>query len=201
MTRSYSRIFRTAAAAVLVLSPVVFSASCGKAMLKQGDGASYLIVDALQAAPGATPSELSSMLASDVVTVKGGVTTVFADPGQVQMHVAIKDTTTGVTPTDVNSITLTGYHVDYVRSDGGTGVPPSFDGSLTSTVTSSTTTVPFILVNAQAKGVAPLVGLVNSLNHVVVVAHVTFVGHDQTGHSVTVEANITIDFADWLDAA
>jgi hypothetical protein len=168
-------------------------------MMQQGNGSSYLIVDSLQAASGAAPTALSTMLASDVVTIKAGTPTFFSDPGQVVMHVAMKDTSSDVAPTDTNTITLTGYHVDYVRSDGGTVVPASFDGALTATVTTSSTTVPFILVNAQAKGVAPLAALQGTINHIVVVAHVTFSGHDQAGHSVTVATTISIDFADWAD--
>ena len=198
MTRSFSNLSRALAVAV-ALAAIVFGASCGKSMMQQGDGSSYLIVDSLQAAPGATPTALSTMLASDVLTVKAGTPTQFSDPGQLVVHVAMKDTSSGVTPTDSNTITLTGYHVDYVRSDGGTGVPASFDGSLTATVTTASTTVPFILVNAQAKGVAPLLALVGTTSHIVVVAHVIFSGHDQAGHSVTVQTSITVNFADWVD--
>jgi hypothetical protein len=183
----------------MTLTALLFSASCGKSMMQQGNGSSYLIVDSLQAASGATPTALSTTLASDVVTIKAGTPTVFSDPAQVVMHVAMKDTSSGVTPTDTNTITLTGYHVDYVRSDGVSAVPASFDGALTATVTTSSTTVPFVLVTAQAKGVAPLAALQGTSNHIVVVAHVTFSGHDQAGHSVTVVTTISIDFADWAD--
>ena len=199
MTWFDSQVFRRALASAMALTALLFSASCGRSMMQQGNGSSYLIVDSLQAAPGATPTAFSTMLGSDVLTVKAGTPTRFADPGQVVMHVAMKDTSSGVTPTDTNTITLTGYHVDYVRSDGGTAVPASFDGALTATVTTSATTVPFTLVNAQAKNVAPLVALVGSPDHIVVVAHVTFYGHDQAGHSVTVATTISIDFADWAD--
>ncbi len=199
MTRSLSRISRRTAAAALAVLALAVSASCGHSMMQQGNGSSYLIVDSLTAASGATPTAFSTMLASDVLTIESGTPTLFSDPGQVAMHVAMKDTSSGVTPTDTNTITLTGYHVDYVRSDGGTAVPASFDGALTATVTTSSTTVPFVLVNAQAKGVAPLVALEGTADHIVVVAHVTFSGHDQAGHSVTVATSISIDFADWAD--
>ena len=204
MTRSLFLTSRRAAAVALALAlaVVAFSASCGKSMMQQGNGSSYLIVDSLQAAPGVSPGTLSTMLASDVVTVKAGVPTLFSDPGQAVMHVAMKDTSSGVTPTETNTITITGYHVDYVRSDGGTSVPASFDGALTATVTTTATTVPFTLVNAQAKGVAPLAALASpSSEHILVVAHVTFFGHDQAGHTVTVATTISINFADWLDPA
>lgn len=201
MTRSLSRISRQVAAAALAALALAFGASCGHSMMQQGDGSSYLIVDLLQAAQGAKPAALSTMLDSDVVTnvVSGTsvVPTYFDDPGAVTMHMATKDPT--VTPTDSNTITLTGYHVDYVPYSAGAAVPASFDGALTATIGNSTTTVPFILVRSQAKTLPPLTALANSTTFLPTLARVTFFGRDQAGHSLSVTASIAVTFADWAD--
>lgn len=200
MTRSLSQVFRRALAPAMALTVLGFSASCGKSMMQQGDGSSYLIVDSLTAASGAAPTTFGTTLGSDVLTVKGGAATQFDDPGQVVLHVAMKDTSSDVAPTGTNTITLTGYRVEYVRTDGGATVPASFDGALTATVGITSTTVGFILVNAHAKGVDPLLALQGTAGlSIPTVAHVTFFGHDQAGHSVTVATSISVTFADWRD--
>jgi hypothetical protein len=190
----------------VALSALFLSVSCGKSMMQQGNGSSYLIVDLLQAASGAKPSAFSTMLASDVVTnVTVGTTvvpTVYDDIGQVTLRMALKDQiTTGLSPTDTNTITITGYHVDYVPNTPGDAVPASFDGALTGTISTTDTTLSFVLVHAQAKLVAPLVALVGTGNSIMAAAKVTFYGHDQAGHAVSVMASIGITFADWADPA
>ena len=83
------------------------------------------------------------------------------------MHIALKDPGTAAapsTPTEVNAITITRYHVEYIRADGrntpGVDVPYGFDGAVTVTV-SATTTFGFQLVRVVAKEESPLVQLKN----------------------------------------
>ena len=185
MTRSLSRNVRQVAAAALVALALVFSASCGDSMMQQGDGSSYLIVDLLQAAPGGGDS---SNFAS---TLQSSVSSGADDLGQVTLRMAMKDQTVGVTPTDTNAITITGYHVAYVPNTAGLAVPAAFDAAMTGTITTSATTLTFILVPSQAKLQAPLAGLAGSL---FTVANVTFRGHDQAGHAVSVTAGISVTF-------
>jgi hypothetical protein len=106
------------------------------------------------------------------------------------------------TPTPNNYITLTQYHVEYVRSDGrnvqGVDVPYAFDGAVTATV-NGTATVGFTLVRVQAKQEAPLQAMAGGGSAIAIstVAKVTFYGHDQTGREVSVTGNIEVDFSDW----
>jgi len=102
----------------------------------------------------------------------------------------------------VNSITITQYHVEYIRSDGrnvqGVDVPFAFDGAVTVTV-AGTATVPFTLVRIQAKQEAPLAALAfgGGANTITTIARVTFYGHDQNGREVSVSGNIEVSFSDW----
>jgi hypothetical protein len=181
VTRYLSGFTGRRAAAVVALSALLLGASCGKSMMRQGDGSSYLIVTLLQAAPGGapgtTPSTFSDYLQS---TVSSGTD----DIGQVTVRMALKDTvSTGVTPTAANTITITDYSVVYVPSAPGlTG----FSGALTGTVSASDTTLSFVLVRHQDKA-----GLTTPSS---TAAHVTFNGHDQAGHAVSVTASINVTF-------
>jgi hypothetical protein len=105
----------------------------------------------------------------------------------------------------VNSITITRYHVRYVRADGlqteGVDVPYAFDGAATVTVSNTASTVGFQLVRVVAKEESPLVQLKNSPSFITVIAEVTFFGQDQAGNEVTVVGKIQIDFGNFGDPA
>ncbi len=211
MTRSLSIFTERRVAAVVALSALLLTTSCGDKVL-QGRGSSYLVVSLLQAASGAKPATFSTFLESDVVTnVKGTGTTLFPtvyeDLGQVALSMAMKDPLTVLEPTATNTITVERYHVDYVRTDGrntqGVDVPYSFDGAVTGTITSTGSTLVFVLVRAQAKLEAPLLAL-RGLGGAVIIstlARVTFYGYDQAGNAVSVSGTISINFADWGDPA
>ena len=199
MKRFSSVMTRRGLAVALAIVVPLLTASCGNAVL-QGRAPSYLVMDRLQGASGAQPQAFSTFLESDVVT-KGSV---YEDPGQVTLHVAMKDTTsTG--PSSVNAITIERVHVDYVRSDGrnvqGVDIPYSFDGAVTGTIGADTSSLVFVLVRAQAKVEAPLMALRTAGGALIIstIAHVTIYGHDQAGNSVSVSGSITVSFADWAD--
>jgi hypothetical protein len=195
------------------LAATLFTASCGNTT-STGRSPSFLILDSLEAASGANPKQFSSYLESDVVTdvttQVGGQTevvpTVYEDYGQVTLHMAMKDPTV-TTPSEINSISLQRYHVDYNRSDGlntqGVDVPYSFDGALSGTVTTSSTTFTFVLVRAQAKLEPPLMALRNGGGAIVIstLASVIFYGQDQAGNGVSVTGTISVNFADWADSS
>ena len=175
--------------------------SCSKA-IRTGQSPGYLIMTTLQGAPGLSGS-FGSTLASDVLNVNPttGAQSIASDRGQASLQLAMKDSL-GPGPTDVNSITITQYHVEYIRSDGrnvqGIDVPFAFDGAVTVTV-SGTATVPFTLVRIQAKQEAPLAALAfgGGANTITTIARVTFYGHDQNGREVSVSGNIEVSFSDW----
>jgi len=204
----------TAAVAALAVAGAV---SCGR-LNKEGRSPSYLVIESLQAASGAKPSEFGNTLASDVVTnvtVTVGSTqvsqaTTFEDLGQVTMRMALKDAAaSGVTasPSEVNNVTVTRYHVAFRRTDGlkgeGVDVPYAFDGAATGTISTSSNSVTFVLVRAQAKLEAPLRALRGGGGAVVLstIADVTFYGQDQNGNAASVTGSISVNFADWGDPA
>ena len=191
------------AAAVVALA---FAAtSCGK-LTREGTSSSYLVINQLQGSPGLT-DDFGSVLQSDVLNVdeQTKVQTIAADQGQVTLALALKDPGSSdnpTTPTPNNYVTVTQYHVEYVRSDGrnvqGVDVPYAFDGAVTATV-QNTTTFGFTLVRIQAKQEAPLQALQfhGGAGAISTIARVTFYGHDQTGREVSVTGNIEVNFADW----
>ena len=178
--------------------------SCGD-QTRQGTASSYLIIATIEAASGADPTTFGSGLASDVITVKDNAATIFSDPARVTFKLGLKDpgpASSPVTPTQNNWITVTQYHVQYVRSDGhnieGVDVPYAFDGGLAGTV-SGDTTLGFTLVRNQAKMEAPLAALASNPIVLSTIARVTFYGHDQTGREVSVTGNVDVTFANFGD--
>jgi hypothetical protein len=175
--------------------------SCSDSV-RTGNGSSYLLLNSLTASKGggANSGSFAGSLPSDVVTIVSGVPTVFADNGQATLQLQMKDTLD--TPSSANAITLTQYHVKYIRSDGhnvqGVDVPYEFDGGLGTTITGSGT-VGFTLVRVQAKQEAPLAALVNNNQVISTIAEVTFYGQDQNGNAVTVVGRIDVDFSNWGD--
>jgi len=170
----------------------------------QGTSSSYLIVDALNGSPG-DEDDFAGVLDSDVVSDVGSVV---SDVGKVDLRLGLKDpgtTTNPSTPTSANFITITRYHVKYVRSDGrntqGVDVPHEFDGGASVTVRdgAAVSTLGITLVRAQAKLEAPLLALRNQGGQVILstIAEVTLYGTDQAGREVSVLARIGVTFADF----
>jgi hypothetical protein len=202
----------TAGALLLVLAGAV---GCGK-QNTEGRSPSYLVIESIQAASGAKPTTFSGTLDSDVVTnvistVNGqdvASPTVYEDIGQAKLRMALKDVGNAVSvtsPTAVNAITVTRYHVEFKRSDGrntpGVDVPYAFDGAATGTFGTDGGLLSFALVRAQAKLEAPLKALQNGGGAISIstIAEVTFYGADQNGNTVSVTGSISVNFADWGD--
>ena len=179
--------------------------SCGT-QTRQGTSSSYLIISALEGASGADPSKFGTGISSDVITIKDNIATIFSDPGRVTFKLGMKDpgpASSPVSPTQNNWITVTQYHVQYVRSDGhnveGVDVPYGFDGGITATVAGGDTSAGFTLVREQAKQEAPLGALALNPISISTIARVTFYGHDQAGREVSVTGNIDVSFANYGD--
>jgi len=191
---------KRAVLAVLLLASV----SCGD-MARQGTGSSYLIINALEAAPGAEPEEFGGTLRSDVLTVVDDVPSVFNDVARVTFQLAMKDAGppgSPTSPTSNNYITIDRYRVEFIRSDGrntqGVDVPYTFDSAFTVTV-ADTAEAGFTLVRHQAKYEAPLAVLTNSPLIISTIARITFFGRDQTGREVIATAQIGVSFGDFAD--
>ena len=190
--------------ALLGILVFVVSVNCGE-MQTTGNSASYLILQAIDAAPGADQDTFVQDLSSDVLTVVAGTPTVFADIGRVRLLLGLKDPGSPGLPTistTNKAITVTRYRVRYIRADGrntpGVDVPYPFDGAFTVTVQSPIAAV-FTLVRVQAKMEAPLLALVNSPVTISTIAEVTFYGHDQTGRETTAVGTIGVHFSNWGD--
>ena len=166
--------------------------SCSQS-IRTGQASSYLVLTSLTGG-----SDNDSTVESDVQTDTGSV---FTDSGTAAFQVVMKDSG-GLGPSPVNAITITQYHVEYVRSDGrntpGVDVPFAFDGGVTATINGAGT-VGFTLVRIQAKLESPLKALAfhGGAQAISTVARITFYGHDQTGREVSVTGNIDVTFADW----
>jgi hypothetical protein len=185
------------AGAVLLM---LASTGCGE-MTREGTASSYLVLDLLEAAPGAEPEEFGGFLHSDVLTVIDNIPGVYNDVGVVTVRLAMKDSL--LSPSSTNAITITRYRVRYIRTDGqnreGIDVPFGFDGGMSLTVSDDAVTGTFEIVRHVAKLEAPLKALL--INGVIIstIAEVTFYGRDQTGREVGVMGRISIDFGNFAD--
>ena len=194
----------TVSSLALVLA-IAFSTSCGD-VVRQGTGSSFLIVSALEGAPGAEPTDFGGTLLSDVITVVDDVPTFFNDVGRVTFRLGLKDPGTPGSPTTPgqnDAITINRYHVRFIRADGrntpGVDVPYEFDGAFTLTVTGGDASTGFTIVRNVAKMEAPLAALRTNGVVLSTIAEVTFYGADQTGHEVQATARMSIDFANFGD--
>jgi hypothetical protein len=187
-----------------LIALVALTASCHDQAC-QGHSPVYLVVDSILVANGgsATPTFAGAPLLSDVQT-KGSV---FNDLGQVTLHISLKDIgpgSTALTPSSNNQVTITRYHVDYIRADGkntpGVDVPFGFDGTMTGTVpVSGTVNIAFELVRHDAKLEPPLAQLVSNLTVINTIAHITFYGQDLAGNAISVTGTVSVDFANFAD--
>jgi len=194
-----------------LIAAAAAGASCGD-VARQGRAPVYLVINSLAAAPGNRPSALSGTLASDVITnitspppcsTTTPCATVFGDPGQVILSLSMKDI--AVSPSSNNSVTITRYHVDYIRTDGrntpGVDVPYGFDGAITGTISgTAAVTLGFMLVRNIAKEEAPLVQLRNNPDIITTIARITFYGTDQVGNEINVTGQIQVDFGNFSDS-
>jgi len=209
---THSQTGRALALAVALLA----STSCASEMTRSGKSPAFLIIDSLAGASGATSGQFGSQLNSDVLTlvdqtINGAtvkVPTVFNDLGQVTLRAALKNPGTAASPTsptEINAITVTRYHVRFRRSDGrereGFDVPFAFDGGVTGTVASNRTTLTFDLVRHSMKEEPPLSPLIRGggFGEISTIAEITFYGHDQAGNEVSVMGMITVNFGDFGD--
>jgi len=191
---------------ILLALTAVFAAGVAgcSSTVREGRSSAYLVVESLEAASGAADDEFSGELSSDVVT--NG--TVYEDLARVTLSLALKNIGppgAPTSPTSNNFITVNRYTVNFRRTDGrntpGVDVPYPFEGAGTVTVTSTEATLPFVLVRAQSKVESPLKDLrAGGASRVIsTIADITFYGRDQVGNDVSVNAAISVNFADWGD--
>jgi len=186
--------------------------SCGDAVT-QSTSPMLLVINALEGAPtgGHGANTFSGNLVSDVVvlatapppcTATAPCPTVFVDVGRVTLASQPKNIT--VQPTSNNQITISRYHVDYIRADGhntpGVDVPYPFDGAVTGTIPEGGTLIlTFELVRTTAKEEAPLAQLAGNPSVLHTIARVTFYGRDIVGNAISVTGSMNVDFGNFGD--
>jgi len=190
----------------LAAACVIAATSCGSDMLRTGRAPVYLVVEQIEGID--TGGIAAADLRSDVRDDNGGV---FNDNARVTIRSEAKNPTVAATP--INAVTLTRYHVDYVRTDGhntpGVDVPYSFDGALSLTIQSgSSGQAVFEIVRHQAKLEPPLKNLdgltptgarlVSGLGFLSTIAKITIYGHDGNGNEVSVSAQLDVHFGDFV---
>jgi hypothetical protein len=203
------RGYRCARRLGLLLALAASVHACGD-VVRDGRSPVFLVIDSFQAAQGNKPTVLGNPLFSDVVTNVTSAPcsptmpcpTVFNDQGSVVFRLSPKDIS--VAPTTNNQITLSRYHVTYVRADGrntpGTDVPYAFDGAMTGTVPATgTATMTFELVRQTAKQESPLLQLQTNPQIISTIAQVAFYGRDQVGNDVSATGAISIEFGNFGD--
>lgn len=184
-----------------LMTAIVLVSGCGD--LSQGRAPAEVVVVSLEVASGATPSQFSGTLFSDVITDG----TVYADLGRVTMQLRLKDPGApgaSTAPSTLNSVTINRYRVRYRRTDGrdeqGVAVPYTFDSALTFTVAGNVIASPaFPIVRHTAKAEAPLKALAAAGEILSTIAEVTFYGADLAGNDVVVSAQVGIDFGNFAD--
>ena len=191
--------------ALTIALATVLSTSCGDTV-RQGTGNSFLILNALEGASGAEPTEFGGTLQSDVVTVVEENPTIFSDVGRARFALGLKDPGSSAAPnapTQFDFITIDRYRVRFIRADGrnvpGVDVPYGFDGAITVTVAGGETAAGFEIVRHAMKLESPLAALAFNGVIITTIAEVTFYGRDQAGHEVSVTGRITVDFGNFGD--
>ena len=208
-------VLRSSVAGAVLAGVLVGSVSCGD-VARTGRSPSLMVLQNLQGASGASPSQFSTFLLSDVqtlvtATVNGEevrVPTIFNDVGQVTLRLEPKDrglSGTGGTITPLNQVVLSRYHIQFSRADGrntpGVDVPYPFDGGVTATIGESPVSVPFEFVRHQAKLESPLRALAGFGGRMFIstIATVTFYGADLAGNEIQVTGTMSVSFSDYAD--
>lgn len=198
-------VWGSRALAFAVLTASVLSVSCGQ-VARQGTGGSFLILNRLDGASGAEPSEFSGTLLSDVLTIVDDQPTIFNDFGRAAFSLGLKNpgpASSPTSPSQYDAITIDRYRVRFTRADGrnvpGVDVPYGFDGALTLTVRDGEESVGFEIVRHVMKLEAPLAALAGNAATIVTIAEVTFYGRDLAGREVTATGRISVNFGNFAD--
>ena len=149
----------------------------------------------------------TNFLQSDVLNVDPdtGAESVKADAAKVTFTAKLIDPTVS-DASYYNSIQVTRYTVQYIRSDGksieGMDVPYSFEGAISALVEiDSSVEVSFIVVREVAKLEPPLIELSEGRGEGVLeaVARIDFYGYDTANNKVKATGYLTIFFANYID--
>lgn len=168
-------------------------------LARQGNTPYILVIDSLTATSGSTDAT-GATLQSDVITEGGFIN----DTATATLRLIPKNPLTPPAPSDINSVTINRYRVEFERTDGrntaGVDVPHPFDSAVTVRVLpGSSASVGFEFIRHTAKLEPPLAPLRQTLVIIATIAKVTFFGRDQAGHDVTATGRIGVQFGDFAD--
>jgi hypothetical protein len=201
-------------AGVGVVASMALSVGCGE--VSQGQAPVQVVIDALEAASGASPADFGGTMHSDVETLETSpdpctemdpCPVIYPDLGQVTMRLVSRDPGSpgvGSNPSQLNAVTINRYHVRFARTDGrngeGVDVPYSFESAVTFTIPAdASATAGFQIVRHAMKLEAPLKALADNGQFISTIAYVTFYGQDLAGNAVTVMGQVGIDFGNYAD--
>jgi hypothetical protein len=190
------------------LGAVAISAAatgCGGQFVRDGRSPVRLVINQLQVNDDQNTLLSDVRRTSDPCSVQFPCT--FNDMATVDMRLELRDPgsiSEPLSPSPLNAVTITRYHVNYRRADGhnvpGVDVPYAFDSAFTMTVPATGTNEgAFQLVRHSAKEEAPLRALGPNLDIISTIAEITFYGHDQAGNDISVTGYMGVDFGDFAD--
>ena len=198
-------VWGSRALALALAASSLLSVSCGK-VAGQGTGSSYLVINRLEGAPGADPTEFQGTLLSDVITMVDDQPTIFNDMGRVAFSLGLKNpgaATSPNAPSQYDFIAVDRYRVRFTRADGrntpGVDVPYGFDGAIAVTVGDGEQRVVFEIVRHVMKLEPPLAALAHNAMSITTIAEVTFYGKDLAGREVTATSRLSINFGNFAD--
>ena len=198
-------VWGSRAVALAVLTASVLSVSCGQ-VARQGTGGSILIINRLEAASGASPTEFMGTLLSDVVTVVDDQPSIVNDVARATFSLGLKDPGPASSPNEPSQydfIVVDRYRVRFSRADGrstpGVDVPYGFDGALTLTVGTGQQSVSFEMVRHVMKMEPPLAALAYNAATIATIAELTFYGRDIAGREVTATGRMLVNFGNFAD--
>ncbi len=164
---------------------MVFTLGCSGGAAGDAQVPSVFKVDSIISTNGQNNIE------SDMVNATDGVT---ADYVTVTVSNYLKNP--GATPSHFNDVTITGYKVEFSRTDGGT-VFANFTGGLSQTVAvNSTATFNVMVVRLEEKTSGALAG---TLSPYEMTAKITFNGRNGSGQYVEAVGSIEVTIANYGD--
>ncbi len=168
---------------LLALS-MVFVVSCSSGAAGDAQVPSVFKVDSIVSAEGG-----QNNIESDMINSKDGIT---ADYVTVTVSNYLKNP--NATPSHFNDVTITGYKVEFSRSDGGT-VFSTFEGGLSQSVTvNSTASFNVMVVRLEEKTSGPLAGTISPYE---MTAKITLNGKNGSGQYVTAIGTIEVTIANY----
>ena len=191
---------------VAIASAVLASVSCGD-VVRDKPRAGGPVVNTLEAAPsgGHGANTFTGTLLSDVVVLSTAApcsatapcATVFNDLGRVVLGIAPKNIT--VTPTSNNQVTISRYHVDFIRADRHNIAARRRAVSVRRRghrhrAGERHLTLSFELVRHTAKEESPLAQLASNPAIIHAIARITFYGQDLVGNAISVTGSMNVDF-------